>query len=65
MTMTMSEPAVATGVADPFDLDIEVVPGRTTAPPGQVWNSGGNCHSDDGCGQSCESACSNSCTDGG
>ncbi|MGM1058957.1 FxLD family lanthipeptide [Saccharothrix sp. Mg75] len=64
MTMTLSAPSVTTDVADPFDLDIEVVPARTTAQPGQVWNSGTNCHSDDGCGHTCESACSNSCTDG-
>ncbi|MFD0201437.1 MULTISPECIES: FxLD family lanthipeptide [Saccharothrix] len=62
---TMLEPGTAPVTGDPFDLDIEVVPTRTTAQPGQVWNSGTNCHTDDGCGQTCESACSNSCTDGG
>lgn len=56
------EPVMASDTGDPFDLDIEVVP--STARPGQVWNSGANCHTDDGCGQTCESACSNSCTDG-
>ena len=49
---------------DQFDLDIVVLPSRYPSRPGQVWNSGDNCHTDDNCGQTCESACAQSCTDG-
>ncbi len=63
--MTPPAPAPSTPITDdPFDLDVVLVPAVPWTPPqrpGQVWNSGTTCKTDDGCGQTCESACMQSC----
>ena len=62
-TATPAAPIVAP-VDSEFDLDVTIV--ESSSPVDRLmWNSGSNCDTNDGCGHTCESACSQSCTDGG
>ncbi|WP_189211249.1 FxLD family lantipeptide [Actinokineospora fastidiosa] len=60
----MSPSTPTAGTADDLDFDLDVVVVRSAAWPSGAGDSGRHCHSNDGCGHTCDSACAASCTDG-